>query len=403
MLMQSPRWDRQNLFVRRRPVLCVAVILFAFAFPGSRAQSQSSAVDPQVEKLYAEAKAAEAGGDPSAAIAKYEAMLQLAPTLGAAYNNLGALYVRQREFEKAVAVLEKGLKVDPQMSSAAALLGISFYEMGDYALARPRLEAALKANPKDSNAELLLAKVLVQLGEPEAAVVHLRQIARREPKNQEVWYQLGQIYMKLSQDALGKLRDIDPDSLLIHEVSGEIMESMNNYDGAIIEYKKAVAMAPNEAGTHYKLGSAYWSISQWDAATAEFQAELVNDPRNCSAQWKIGDIVLMQHGDAEQALADINKALAICANLTEARADRARALLRLNHPQDALPDLLAAEKASPDDPTIHYLLAQAYRTLGRTPEAQAEMQLFSKLEETARAATAARAQQVMQNTQSPQE
>lgn len=379
------------------------MILLALAFFCSRAQSQTPAVDSQVEKLYAGAKAAEAQGDAAGAIAKYEAMLQLAPTLGAAYNNLGALYVRQREFEKAVAILEKGLKVDPKMSSAAALLGISFYEMGDYARARPRLEAALKANPKDSNAELLLAKVLVQLGEPEAAVVHLRQIARREPKNQEVWYQLGQIYMKLSQDALGKLRDIDPDSLLIHEVSGEIMESMNNYDGAIIEYKKAVAMAPNEAGTHYKLGSAYWSISQWDAATAEFQAELANDPRNCSAQWKIGDIVLMQHGDAQEALADINKALATCADLTEARADRARALLRLNRPQEALPDLQAAEKASPDDPTIHYLLAQAYRTLGRTPEAQTEMQLFSKLEETARAATAARAQQVMQNTQSPQE
>jgi tetratricopeptide (TPR) repeat protein len=387
----------------RRALLGVAAVLLGLAFFSSRAQSQTSDVDPQVEKLYAEAKAAEAQGDAAGAIAKYEAMLQIAPSLGAAYNNLGALYVRQREFEKAVAILEKGLKVDPKMPSAAALLGLSLFEMGDYAHARPRLEAALKANPRDSNAELLLAKALVQLGEPEAAVVHLQQIARREPKNQEVWYQLGQIYMQLSQAALGKLRDIDPDSLLIHEVSGEIMESMNNYDGAIIEYKKAVAMAPNEAGTHYKLGSAYWSISQWDAATAEFQAELANDPRNCSAQSKLGDIVLMQHGEAQEALADTNKALAICPGLMEARADRARALLRLNQPQEALPDLQAAEKASPDDPTLHYLLAQAYKTLGRTPEAQAEMQLFSKLEETARAATADRARQVMQNTQSPQD
>jgi hypothetical protein len=31
----------------------------------------------------------------------------------------------------------------------------------------------------------------------------------------------------------------------VHEVSGEIMESMNNRDGAIIEYKKAVEMARN--------------------------------------------------------------------------------------------------------------------------------------------------------------
>ncbi len=381
----------------------VSLWLISLVCVSGWSQPQSSEVDARVEKLYDEAKAAEASGDSKEAVAKYESILQISPKLGAAYNNLGALYVRQHEYEKAAEVLEKGLKVDPKMSSATALLGISLYEMGDYVHARPRLEAALHANPKDSNVELLLANDLVKLGEPEAAVVHLQQIAHREPKNQEVWYQLGKDYMQLSQAALGKLRDIDPNSVLVHEVSGEIMESMNNFDGAILEYKKAVEMAPNEPGTHYKLANAYWSISQWDAATTEFQAELANDPRNCAARGKLGDIVLLQHGDSEEALADVNKALAICPDLMDARSDRARALLRLNRPQDALPDLLAAEKASPDDPTTHYLLAQAYRTLGRTQEAQVEMQLFSKLEEAARAATAARAQQVMQNSQNPQQ
>lgn len=382
--------------------LCAAISLGIFLLSGAIARSQSPALDPRVEKLYGEAKAAEAQGDAAGAAAKYLSIIEIAPKLGPAYNNLGALYFRQRDFEKAAAILEKGLAVDPKMQSAEALLGISMYEMGDYARARPRLEVALRANPKDSNVELSLANDLVKLGQLEAAVVHLQQIALREPKNQEVWYELGQVYMQLSQDALGKLHDIDPDSVLIHEVSGEIMESMNNYDAAIVEFKKAVAMAPSQPGTHYKLGSAYWSISQWDAATTEFQAELANDPRNCAARWKLGDVVLMQHGEAQEALADIDKSLAVCPGLMDARGDRARALLRLNRPQEALPDLQAAEKASPDDPTLHYLLAQAYHTLGQTKQAQAEMQLFSKLEEGARAATADRARQVMQNTQTPQ-
>ncbi len=76
---------------------------------------------------------------------------------------------------------------------------------------------------------------------------------------------------------------------------------MNNFDGAIIEYKKAVEMAPQQPGTHYKLGNAYWSISQWDAATQQFQAELANDPRSCSSYYKLGDIILEQHGDPQAA------------------------------------------------------------------------------------------------------
>jgi tetratricopeptide (TPR) repeat protein len=181
-----------------------------------------------------------------------------------------------------------------------------------------------------------------------------------------------------------------------HEISGEIMESMKNYDGALMEYKKAVELAPEQAGTHYLLGNAYWSLNMWDAATEQFRAELVNAPMNCQAQWKLGNIVLEQHADPEEALADVEKALAICPNLMAARVDRARALMKLDRHAEALKDLEAAEKADPAEASTHFLLAQTYRALGRTQEAQAEMKLFSKLEESSRAATAERAKQLLQ-------
>ncbi len=386
--------------------LCsVGVLMAAFGLKPLRAQSKSSSdVDPRVEQLYTEAKEAEAHGDVETAVAKYESIVQIAPKLGAAYNNLGSLYLRQRQYRKAVEILEKGLRVDPKMSSASALLGMSLYESGDYARARPRLEAALRANPKDTNVEMTLADDLANLHEPEAAVGHLRDVVQREPKNQQAWYRLGKLYMQLSQEALVNFRDIDPNSYLAHELSGEIMESMNNYDGAIIEYKKAVEMAPQEPGTHFKLGNAYYSILNWDAATWEFEAELANDPRNCRAEWKLGSIILEQHGDPQAALDDINKAMVMCGDVPEVRFDRAKALLRMGRAEEAVPDLEAAERAMPDEPSVHFLLAQAYRNLGRNQQAQAQMQLFSKLEESARASKAARAEELMKNKQqnSPQ-
>src|SRR5215467_2791373 len=139
----------------------VCFLLLAFVFLSSAStvctQSDAGANDPRVSKLYGDAKAAEARGDFAGAATSYESLLQIAPRLAPAYNNLGSLYLRQREYKKAAAVLERGLKLDPKMSSASALLGIALYELGDYAEAGRNLESALRANPKDNNAELFLA------------------------------------------------------------------------------------------------------------------------------------------------------------------------------------------------------------------------------------------------------
>jgi len=380
---------------------CAAsIVLFLFLgfTPGTNAQTQksSSAEDAQVQELYAQAKAAQTQGDLAVAAATYEKLLQVAPNLAAAYNNLGALYVQQREYKKAAAVLERGLKVDPKMTSANALLGISLYEMGDYANARRQLESALHANPKDNNAELFLSNDLIKLGDLDAAAVHLRQLSQGRPQDQEIWYLLGKVHMKLSEQALANLSAIDPDSVYAHQISGEVMEGMKNFDGAILEYKKAVELAPQQPGTHYLLGNAYWSIQMWEPAVAQFRAELSNDPANCSAQWKLGNIALEQRQDSAEALAQIEKALAICPGLAGARLDRGRALMRLDRNEEAIPDLQAAEKSDPAESNIHFLLAQALRATGKTREAQAEMQIFSKLEENARAKTAERAKQLLQ-------
>ena len=99
--------------------LCLTLLLLRFA-----AAQSNAAVDAHVQELYRQAKAAQSQNDLAAAIAKYQEILRLAPKLGAAYNNLGSLYFRQREFHKAAEILEQGLKVDPSMTSAAALLGI---------------------------------------------------------------------------------------------------------------------------------------------------------------------------------------------------------------------------------------------------------------------------------------
>ncbi|HLK05656.1 MAG TPA: tetratricopeptide repeat protein [Candidatus Acidoferrum sp.] len=380
----------------------IAVLLIAVS-ASSENQSQSSraaADDEKVQQLYTEARREQAEGNLAEAATRYEAILKIAPRLAAAYNNLGSIYVQQREFRKAAQVLQRGLEINRDMPSASALLGIALYEIGDYAAAKPRLEVALRANPNDGNAALYLANDSIHLGEFEKAAERLQLLSRQQPKNEEVWYLLGKVYMQLSQSSLAKLNEINPNSYLSHQISGEVMESMNNLDGALLEYKKAVELAPEKPGTHYHLANAYWSLLLWEPAKKEFTAELAIDPKNCQAQWKLGDILIEQQAEPQNSLTELDKALALCPDLPEAHEDRGRVLLKLERYEEAAKDLQIAATADPAEPRPHFLLSQAYRALGRTREAQAEMGTFSKLQEASQSAKAARAREILQNKDS---
>jgi tetratricopeptide (TPR) repeat protein len=358
-------------------VLSITVACSAFA------QSADDEVTPQVQELYAQAKAAQQRGDDASAIQKYRAMLKLAPHLAPAYNNLGMLYFNQHDYASAAQVLEQGLKLNPDMPTATTLLGLSYIQMGENAKAEPLLESAVRANPSDDNAEMALARTLINLQRYEEATPYLKSHLERNPKDQQAWYLLGKSYLKLSEDALGRINQIDPNSVTAHEVAGEIDESMHNYDGALVEYKKAVDLAPQQPGTHEHMGNTYWVTGKWDSAQTEFKTELANAPNNCAARWKLANAMLEANASAQDALTELNRAIDHCPTLMQARVDRARALIKLGKHDNALPDLLMAEKDSPDEPSIHFYLSSVYKAQGKTADAQQEIRTYGRLQREA--------------------
>src|SRR5262250_2841944 len=115
----------------RRPFFLAVALCVCWCPSRTLVQSktQAEASDDRVRELYAQARNAQAVGNLADAATKYEEILKLSPRLAAAYNNLGSIYIQQREFRKAVDVLQKGLEINRDMPSASALLGIALYEM----------------------------------------------------------------------------------------------------------------------------------------------------------------------------------------------------------------------------------------------------------------------------------
>jgi len=378
-------------FFLRRTLYLLLICLIAFLRTPALSAQGNDEVTPEVQSLYAEAKAARQHGDSATAIAKYKEILKLAPHLAPAYNNLGMLYFDGHEYTRAVEVLERGLKLNPNMPGAAAMLGMSYFQLGKNDQAVPLLETALRANPRDDQVSMVLIHILINERKLPEAASRLNDFLARNPKSQEAWYLLGKTYLQMSEDALKKISEIDPDSVVAHEIAGEIDESMHNYDLALVEFKKAIDKAPKAPGTHMHMGDAFWNMGKWQSAQEEFRAELTNDPNNCIARWKLANAILEANDSADEAFSELNTVVDRCPALMQARVDRARALIRLGKHDEALPDLLMAEKESPREPTIHFLLAAVYRAQGKSAEAQTEMQTYGKLQREASAAVAAQA------------
>jgi predicted Zn-dependent protease len=376
-----PQWTRRWLWLW----------LVGFAWTHAVALQGNDEVTPEVQELYTQAKAARQRGDSATAIEKYKAMIKLAPHLAAAYNNLGMLYFDGHDYARAAEVLQRGLELNHNMPSTDAMLGMSYFQLGNNDKAEPLLEAALRANPRDDQVEMVLAHILINAQKLHEAATKLNDFLARNPKNQEAWYLLGKTYLQMSEDALKKINEIDPDSVVAHEIAGEIDESMHNYDLALVEFKKAIDKAPNMPGTHMHMGDAFWNMGKWQSAQEEFRAELKNDANNCIARWKLANAILEANDSSEDAFSELNKVIDRCPTLMQARVDRARALVRLGKHAEALPDLLMAENESPREPTIHFLLAAVYRAQGKSVEAQSEMQTYGKLQREASAAVAGQA------------
>ncbi|MDR3773427.1 MAG: tetratricopeptide repeat protein [Terracidiphilus sp.] len=365
--------------------------MLVFLPAAAHALQAGDEVTPQVQQLYAQARAAQQHGDSAEAIEKYRAMIKLAPHLAAAYNNLGMLYFNDHDYAHAAEVLNRGLELHANMPTASAMLGMSYFQLGQDGKAEPLLRAALRVNPTDDTVEMMLARILINLRKYDEAASRLNHFLERNPKDQDGWYLLGRTYLELSENSLKKINEIDPDSVVAHEIAGEIDESMHNYDVALVEYKKAIDLAPRKPGTHMHMANAYWLTGKWESAEEEFKAELLNDPNNCTARWKLANATLEANDSSEDALTELNRSIERCPALMQARVDRARALIRLGKQADALPDLLMAEKDSPTEPTIHFLLGAVYRAQSKTAEAQQEMRTYGQLQREASAAVAAQA------------
>lgn len=103
----------------------------------------------------------------------------------AAYNRLGILYAKQKEYRDAIDCFEIACSIEPSASSLHNL-GLIYYETENYEKAVTAFEEALKLEDGMAARHIALAKALERLGNEKLMVAHLEKAAELEPSKESI-------------------------------------------------------------------------------------------------------------------------------------------------------------------------------------------------------------------------
>jgi len=131
----------------------------------------------------------------------------------AAYNRLGILYAKQREYKDAIDCFEIASSIEPSASSLHNL-GLIYYETENYQKAATAFEQALKLEDELAARHIAYAKVQEKLGNDKLMLQELEKAAGLEP-NRETYNLLAKAYESqgLEEEAKEARKKLDKLSL----------------------------------------------------------------------------------------------------------------------------------------------------------------------------------------------
>ena len=224
-----------------------------------------------------------------------------------------------------------------------------------------------------------------------AAAADLIAILYRDfPRDPDILYLTVHTYSDLSLRASQALLFTNPAAYQVHQLNAEAMEAQEKWDEAAEEYRMVLKTDPSLPGIHYRLGRLLLSKPETPTAKAEarkeFEEELKVNPSSAGAEFVLAELA-RQAENYPEAIDRFTKATKLDAMFADAFIGLGRSLLDAQKGAEAVPPLERAEKLQPDNPTVHFLLANAYRRSGRQADADREVEAHRVTSQKARQTT----------------
>ncbi len=190
------------------------------------------------------------------------------------------------------------------------------------------------------------------------------------------WHQT-QIYRDpeaLWYDTIAK----NPRCGMAHNNLGVVLKDRGHVSEAMLEYREAIKIDPDNAGAHNNLGNALVKIGQVEEAIAEYQTGLRIEPAFAEGYDNLGNAFL-QKGQLNEAIACFQKTCELKPNYAEARNDLGNALLIKGEVDQAIVHYQQALEIKPDYAEVEYNLGVALRQRGEIEQAVAHFEKALRL------------------------
>jgi tetratricopeptide (TPR) repeat protein len=263
---------------------------------------------------------------------------------------IGIAALRQKDVSVAVASLEAASKRNPESAEVQRILGMALALARQHETSLTHLREASRLNPQDERSRIAIADALIASGKPDAALESLRETLRVMPESAEAYWQVGRIEQALGDaNAVRSFERAATKPVVaglarLYAIVGQAHHAQFDLDGASKAYRQRVQIAPNDRDAHFDLAEVYRGQDKLAEARVEYLVSALLDPTHAKTFGMLGQVEAAAGRD-EEAVVMLRRAVTLDAGLLEARYALSRALLRLGRTEEAQQELQAFEAA----------------------------------------------------------
>lgn len=171
----------------------------------------------------------------------------------------------------------------------------------------------------------------------------------------------------------------NPASFIAHSNLGYFLDEKGDWDGAVAEFRKAIAINAEDWEAHYNLGNAYAERSMPDDAIAEYELAITNNPNWAPAYLNLANTFLKK-GRIADATVTYQKALERDPRNSEAHDNYGVVLFQQGQFAGAMEQYRRALDLNPSNVQAHINHGKALVRSARTAEGLAEWQTAAGLD-----------------------
>ena len=189
----------------------------------------------------------------------FRAVLQLDPQAGAAYANLGVVYMRRKEVGKALEMLQKAEQLMPQVAGIRLNIGLAYYRQNEFLQAIPPFESVVRDQPDAVQPRYLLGLCYFFAERWADAASTLEPLWAQESGQLAYLYVLSNAahragHKELDNRATEQLIQVGDGSPEYRCSWASTHLNLEQYDSALTEFQAAAEADPKLPFVHFNLG-----------------------------------------------------------------------------------------------------------------------------------------------------